>query len=45
MVYHHLQPSFSGGEVSPHTAARAEAGSFSAENGPKFYFTRAGGRV
>lgn len=29
MVYHHLQPSFSGGEVSPHTAARAEAGSFS----------------
>lgn len=29
MVYHHLQPAFNGGEISPHAAARADGGVFS----------------
>lgn len=29
MVYHHLQPAFSGGEISPHAAARADGSVFS----------------
>ena len=30
MVYHHLQPAFNGGEISPHAAARADGSVFSA---------------